>query len=93
MEGFATGAAHFKHGGKREMEWARKWHRHAAPIMARLGFNAGAFRPCLSTLPDRPGDPGSGAAGQRGSVQGFASPFKTWQKIKRKMQREGGLEG
>ena len=69
MEGFATGADGYKHGGKQEREWARQWHRDAAPIMARLGFKAGAFRPCRATLPDRPGDPGSGAAGQRARLR------------------------
>ncbi len=62
MEGFATGAAGFGHGGKKEGAWARKFHQEARPIMARLGWKDGAFRPFPAKLPDRPSGPASPAA-------------------------------
>ena len=93
MEGFATGADGYKHGGKQEREWARQWHRDAAPIMARLGFKAGAFRPCRATLPDRPGDPGSGAAGQRGSGAAGKVAFPLGKRGRNSSTKCGGREG
>jgi len=62
MEGFASGAVGFRHGGKKEKAWARKCHREAAPIMARLGWKDGAFRQFPAKLPDRPTGPESAAA-------------------------------
>jgi hypothetical protein len=52
MAGFATGAGHFRHAGRQEKQWAARFHKEAAPIMARLGWNGMALDPFPSPLPD-----------------------------------------
>ena len=57
MIGFADNADGFPHGRQKERAWARKWHKLAAPIMARMGWNGMAFENFPQPLPDRPADP------------------------------------
>jgi hypothetical protein len=42
---------------KKEKAWGRKWHRKAAPIMARLGWNGVAFQNFPQPFPDHSGEP------------------------------------
>jgi hypothetical protein len=49
MACFATGAKGYRHGGKKAKQWAARFHKEAAPIMARLGWNGMTLDPSQIT--------------------------------------------
>ena len=63
MQGFATGRQGFCHAGQKEKAWARKWHKEAAPIMARLGWDGTSLQDSPA-IPRREG----GKAGRLGKI-------------------------